>query len=256
MSRTRFAGKVALVTGGGSGIGAAAARALAAEGAAVGVLERDRAAGQAVVDGIAAAGGEARLLAADVAVEAEVAAACETLAGPAGGIDVLVNNAAVFVLKGLEATPEDWQRSLAVNVMGAALAGKHAAAAMKRRGGGAIVNIGSISSFIAQRSLTAYSVTKAAVLQMTRNMAMDLAPFGIRVNCVCPGPIATPALWRAAREGGRTVEAYLAEETPKVLLGRVGEPEEVAHAVLFLASAEASYITGASLLVDGGYTAQ
>ena len=120
----------------------------------------------------------------------------------------------------------------------------------------AIVNLGSISSFIAQPQFVTYSATKAALVQMTRNMALDLAPFGIRVNCVCPGTILTRASQDHMERVGMTLEEFVAEEGPKHLLGRVGKPREVAYAILFLASDEASFITGTHLMVDGGYTAR
>jgi NAD(P)-dependent dehydrogenase (short-subunit alcohol dehydrogenase family) len=122
--------------------------------------------------------------------------------------------------------------------------------------GGAIVNLGSISSFVAQPDFFAYSSTKAALLQMTRNMAMDLGRHKIRVNCVCPGSILTPASFRHMEKVGMTLEQFNKEEGAKTFVGRAGQPREVAYAVLFLVSDEASYITGASLMVDGGYTAQ
>ncbi|HEX6730927.1 MAG TPA: SDR family oxidoreductase, partial [Pyrinomonadaceae bacterium] len=123
-------------------------------------------------------------------------------------------------------------------------------------GGGAIVNLGSISSFVAQPSFVTYSSTKAAILQMTRNMAMDLAPFNIRVNCVCPGTILTRASEEHMAKVGMTKEEFIASEAPKHLLNRVGDPREVAYPILFLASDEASFITGTHLMVDGGYTTQ
>ena len=172
-----------------------------------------------------------------------------------GGIDILINNAAIFVLRGCDATAEEWQRSLGVNVIGTALVTKYAVEELKKRGG-AIVNLGSVSSFAAQSDYLTYSATKAAIVQMTRNMAMDLGPYKIRVNSVCPGSILTAASYRHMKKLGMTPEQFNAEEGAKALLGRVGQPHEVASAILFLASDEASFITGSFLMVDGGYTAQ
>ena len=127
---------------------------------------------------------------------------------------------------------------------------------IKPSGGGAIVNLASISSLVAQPNFFAYSATKAAILQITRNMAMDLAPYQIRVNCVCPGTILTAASYRHMKTVGLTFDQFNAEEGAKTFLKRVGQPREVAYPVLFLASDEASYITGTSLIIDGGLTAQ
>jgi NAD(P)-dependent dehydrogenase (short-subunit alcohol dehydrogenase family) len=172
------------------------------------------------------------------------------------GIDVLVNNAAVFVLEGLEASVEAWHRSLGVNVIGTSICTRYAAEAMKRRGGGAVVNLSSISAFIAQPHFLAYSATKAALVNMTRCMALDLAPYKIRVNCVCPGTIRTAATDRHMAQTGTTEAQFLAENAPLHILNRVGTPREVACAILFLASDEASFITATPLLVDGGYLAR
>jgi NAD(P)-dependent dehydrogenase (short-subunit alcohol dehydrogenase family) len=249
----RLSGKVAIVTGAADGIGAATAELFAEQGAAVALGDVD-ARGLEVRDRIVTAGGRALFRQTDISREAEVAALVAAAEETFGGVDLLVNNAAVFVLKGIEATPDDWRRSLDVNVIGTSLCSRYASEAMKRRGGGAIVNLASISSFIAQPQFVTYSATKAAILQMTRNMALDLAPHNIRVNCVCPGTILTRASRDHMARVGMSLEEFTAAEGPKALLNRVGQPREVAWAILFLASDEASFVTGTHLMVDGGYT--
>jgi NAD(P)-dependent dehydrogenase (short-subunit alcohol dehydrogenase family) len=252
----RLKGKVAIVTGGGSGIGRATCELFAEEGAQVVVADVDQRQGESVAANIKNSGGQARFVFADISREEDAARLTEETVENFLGVDILVNNAAVFVLKGIEATVEDWRRSLDVNVIGPSLVSKFAVEEMKKRGRGAIVNLGSMSSFIAQPHFVTYSATKAAMVQMTRNMAMDLAPFNIRVNCVCPGTIITQATERHRAQVGITLEQFMAEEGAKHLLNRVGQPREVAYAILFLASDEASFITGTHLMVDGGYTAQ
>jgi NAD(P)-dependent dehydrogenase (short-subunit alcohol dehydrogenase family) len=251
----RLAGRVAVVTGAANGIGEATAGLFAEEGAAVVLLDVDPR-GESVAARIREKGRRALFVATDISKEAEVRGAVERAEAEFGGVDVLVNNAAVFVLEGLEASIEAWHRSLGVNVIGTALASRYASEAMKKRGGGAIVNLSSISAFIAQPHFLAYSATKAALLNMTRCMALDLAPHNIRVNCVCPGTIRTAATDRHMAQTGMTEEEFLKENAPQHLLNRVGTPREVAHAVLFLASDEASFITATPLLVDGGYLAR
>jgi NAD(P)-dependent dehydrogenase (short-subunit alcohol dehydrogenase family) len=251
----RVKDKVAIVTGGGAGIGQATAILLAQEGARVVVADIDEKGGEETAAQIRERQGEAIAVRTDISKEAEVRRLCDEAVSSFGKIDILVNNAAVFVLKGLEASVDDWQRSLGVNITGSALVSRYASEAMKRAGGGAIVNLGSISSFVAQPSFITYSATKAALAQMTRNMAMDLAPFHIRVNCVCPGTILTQASHNHMALAGIKLQDFVAEEGKKNLQGRVGDPREVAYAILFLASDEASFITGTHLMVDGGYTA-
>jgi NAD(P)-dependent dehydrogenase (short-subunit alcohol dehydrogenase family) len=251
----RLQDKVAIITGAGKGIGKATAFLFAEEGAKVVVVDCDAASGEQTAAEIEKQGCAALFERADISKETDAERIVRETAKAFGGIDILVNNAAIFVMKGFDATVPEWQQSLSVNVIGTVLVTKYAVDSMKKRGGGAVVNLASISSWIAQSNLFAYSTTKAAVLQLTRNMAMDLAPWAIRVNCVCPGTIVTPAVHRYMDERGITMEQLNAEEGAKTLLKRVGQPQEVARAILFLASDEASYITGTHLMVDGGYTA-
>lgn len=256
VSWMRLKDKVAIVTGGADGIGRATALLFAEEGASVAIVDINRAAGQEAVRAIESIGGRVIFVDADISKEPDVLRAVGETTRTFGRLNILVNNAAVFIMKGLEAPVEEWERSLRVNVIGTALCSKHAVEEMKKAGSGAIVNLGSISSFIAQPQFITYSATKAAILQMTRNMAMDLAPFNIRVNCVCPGTVLTSATDAHMRQVGLTLEEFVAEEGPKHLLNRVGYPREVAQAILFLASDEASFVTGAHLMVDGGYSAK
>ncbi len=252
----RLKGKVAIVTGGAAGIGQATSVLFASEGAKVAVADIDEAAGVETVAEIKARGGQALFVKTDISSEADVSRLCDVVMAKFHRLDILVNNAATFVLKGIDATVEDWHHSLNVNVIGTAQMSRYAVARMKESGGGAIVNLSSISAFVAQPSFVTYSATKAAILQMTRNMAMDLAPFKIRVNCVCPGTILTRASHDHMARVQIKEDDFIAEESAKHLLCRVGQPMEVAYPILFLASDEASFITGTHLMVDGGYTTQ
>ena len=251
----RLSDKVALVTGAADGIGAATAERFAEEGAAVVLVDIDATGGWAVAARIVEKGGRAVFVLADISNEADAAGLADAAAREFGGLHILVNNAATFVLQGIEASVADWRRSLDVNVIGTALVTRAAVPLMTTSGGGAIVNLASISSFVAQPHFVTYSASKAAIVQMTKNLALDLAPQGIRVNCVCPGTILTRASRDHMERTGTTLEQFLAAEAPKHLLNRVGTAREVANAILFLASDEASFITGTHLMVDGGYTA-
>ena len=252
----RLKDKVAIVTGGSGGIGQATSILFAEQGARVVIADPNVGPGEECAGQIRAAGGEAIFVETDISKEDDCRRVCDEAVKAFGQLNILVNNGAAFVLKGLEASVAEWQKSLSVNVVGTALMSRYASEHIKRAGGGAIVNLGSISSFVGQPSFITYSATKAALVQMTRNMAMDLAPFKIRVNCVCPGTILTPASYEHMERVGQTLEEFVAEQGPMHLLNRVGDPREVAFPILFLASDEASFITGTHLMVDGGYTAQ
>jgi NAD(P)-dependent dehydrogenase (short-subunit alcohol dehydrogenase family) len=253
----RFNEKVAIVTGGAEGVGRGIAQVLSREGASVAVLDRNEGAGRRTVSELSSEDSAPAMLAVcDISDEPSVEEAIGKIADQLGPPTVLVNNAGIFILKGLEATPEDWREIMAVNIMGPALVSKHVVPHMREAGGGAIVNIGSVSGFIAQKGFLTYSATKAAVIEMTRCMALDLADDGIRVNGVCPGAVWSAAVERVAQERGLTRETIAREPNLGLeqIMNRIGDPLEIGQAVAFLASNEASFITGANLMVDGGWT--
>ena len=252
----RLPNKVAVVTGGASGIGRATALRFAAEGASVAILDRDSVRSEEVSREIREQGNKALFLPTDISIESQVREAIERAESEFGKLDILVNNAAAFVFGSYEVSQADWERVLSVNVMGTALCSKYAIPAMIRAGGGAIVNVSSISGFVAQERSLPYNTSKAALLGLNRGLALDLAPHNIRVNAVAPGCIDTPQLRADIARAGMTFEQGFAAEGPLHLLNRYGTADEVASAILFLASDEASFITGTCLMVDGGYTAK
>ena len=246
-------GKVAIVTGASSGIGEATALLLAQSGAKVVVAARRQAEGDAVVAQIKNAGGEAIFVQTDVSKLADnerlVAAALDTY----GRMDIAFNNAGVARFGALhEQTEEDWAVQIGTNLSGAFYALKTQLPALLKSGGGSIVFNASAVAEVGVAGIATYAATKGGVVALARSVAVEYAPQGIRVNVVNPGPIETPAVVAAAG----SADAFSEMMVPKVPQGRVGQPEEVARAVVFLASEEASYITGQSLNIDGGYTAQ
>jgi len=248
----RLAGKVALVSGAASGMGQSEATIFAREGAKVVVADILEAEGKQVADKIAAGGGQARFVRLDVTSEAEWDAAVKAAVGAFGKLDVLVNNAGISGTYDTDMlSSAAWDKVMAVNAKGVFLGMKAAIPLMKKAGGGAIVNISSISGFVGQDGVhMAYNASKGAVRIMTKTAAVQLAGDGIRVNSVHPGFM--PPMRTSKTSADPTWRAKMLGAVPMKREGRV---EEVAHAVLFLASDEASYITGTELVVDGGYLA-
>src|SRR5271166_1979198 len=243
-----FAGKVALVTGGGNGIGAATSRAFGAAGARVVVLNRDAAAAQGVAAEIKTLNGAATAHSLDVSDRTAFASLAGDIAQAEGGIDILVNGAGTTVRRMIpEMGAEDWDRVIAVNLTGAFNGIQAVVPHMRARGGGAIINIASIAGQRISFGGTAnYTASKAGLLGLTRHAAYELAPDGIRVNAVCPGPTAS------GFGGAIPSEETKAARALKIPLGRMCEPEDIADPILFLAGGAARMITGVALTVDGG----
>lgn len=244
-------GKVAIVTGAASGIGRATARLFAQSSVKVALADYDATGGQETLDMIEGDGGEATFIEADVSKDEDVQRMVRQAVGIYGRLDIIFNNAGVGeTAKAADASSEHWDRVLGINLKGVFLGCKYAIPEMIKVGGGSIVNNGSILAEVGFSEATAYSASKHGVVGLTQTIAIDYAWQGIRANVVCPGFIRTPMV---VRNIGEDEAEEIASLHP---LGRMGEPEDVAEAVLFLASDRASFITGTCLFVDGGYTAR
>ncbi|HEY1466665.1 MAG TPA: glucose 1-dehydrogenase [Acidimicrobiales bacterium] len=250
----RLEGKVAIVTGGGSGIGRVTAELFATEGALVVVADVHGEQAASTAAAIAAGGGQATAITVDVTHEDQVQAMVERAVDTYGGLHVLVNNAGIFPDDDgglLDTPPSTWQLVMDVNLKGVWLGCRAAVPAMLASAGGSIVNVASFVALVgAATAQVAYTASKGGVLSFTRELAVEYARQGIRANALCPGPIETPLLAELLADPGRRQRRLT-----HIPIGRFGRPEEIAQAALFLASDEASFVTGSSMMVDGGITA-
>jgi NAD(P)-dependent dehydrogenase (short-subunit alcohol dehydrogenase family) len=248
-------GKSALITGAGSGIGAAIAELFAKAGAHIFATDRDEVSGRRTAERILATGGRAEFAPLDIAEPAQCDAAASLVLRTRGALDLLVNNAGIGMVGTLATTTaEDLDRLYRVNVRGTLLITRAFLASMLERRAGVIVNIASVAGLIGVRERLAYTMTKHAIVGMTRAMALDHASEGIRINAICPGRVATPWVQQRLREYPDPEKAY-AEMCAVHPLGRMARPEEIAAAALYLASDEAAFLTGSTLTPDGGWSA-
>jgi NAD(P)-dependent dehydrogenase (short-subunit alcohol dehydrogenase family) len=249
----RLVGKVALITGAASGIGAQAASLFAAEGARVVVVDRDRSAAERVVSAIEADGGQAQLALGDVSIAGDVEAAVAVAERVYGALHVVFNNAGIFLADDGSPvdTPESvWDQVMGINLKGVFLGCKYAIPALLRAGGGSVINTASFVAVVgAATSQIAYTASKGGVLAMTREIAVEYARRGIRANALCPGPVDTPLLQALLAD-----PAARARRMAHIPMGRLAQAGEIARAALFLASDESSYVNGSTFLVDGGIT--
>ena len=251
----RLRNKAALITGGTSGIGEATAVLFGQEGAQVSITGRNESRGHAVTASIIETGGRAIFIRTDVRKAAECERAVNDTVKAFGRIDILFNNAGIFYPHdAIECPEEEWDEQIDINLKGTFLMSKYALPAMIARGGGVIINNSSGWGIVGGDKAVAYCASKGGVVLMTKAMAIDHGRQGIRVNCICPGDVVTPMLPVDAKMRGLPWNDYIAGCANRPL-GRVGTPEEIAKAVLFLASDESSFMTGATLVVDGGGTA-
>lgn len=253
----RLDGRAAIVTGGAQGIGGSCARRLAEEGARVLIADIDEAAAEANVAGVRAQGGTADSINADLSQDQDIKSMVDRAAELWGRLDILVNNA--YTPKhgsgaegALEVTEEDWDAGMSLLVKAIFLAAKYAVPEMRKTGAGSIINVSSVHGLLAAPGKMVYATGKSAVIGMTRQMATDFGPLGIRVNAVCPGHIVTERI-RAGWDENPSGERFFQDQYP---LRKLGKPEDIADAVVFLSSDEAAFITGHSLVVDGGLTVQ
>lgn len=252
----RFQGKVAIVTGAAVGIGQAALVAFAREGARVVLVDQNLERAQPVIEQLESEGRDVLAVRADVGDEQDVRAMIEQVLARWNRVDILVNNAGIYMQGDVTATAlDDWERIMRVNVTGAFLCTKYAVQPMIAQKSGVIVNVASEAGLVGIKDQVVYNVSKGAMIALTRSCAVDLAPYGIRVNSVCPGTTETPLVKEAVSRAPDPVQArrQLEECRPA---NRLGTPHEIASAILYLASSDAAYATGAVLSVDGGYTAQ
>ncbi|KGM56289.1 short-chain dehydrogenase [Lysobacter daejeonensis GH1-9] len=255
----RVEGKTCIVTGGAVGIGHACVQRLAEEGAAVAIFDRQDAEGEALANAINHAGGKARYWHVDVTRESDVARAIAEVADHFGGVDVLVNNAGISGSTKLthEITEEEWDLVQAVNVKGVLFCTKHSLPLMKRAGAGSIINLSSIYGLVGAPDVPAYHASKGAVRLMSKTDAMIYAPDRIRVNSIHPGYIWTPMVEHHLQASGATDIAAAREEVGKLHpLGHMGDADDIAWGVVYLASDESKFVTGSELVIDGGYSAR
>lgn len=250
-------GQVAIITGGGMGIGAATARLFAAEGAAVVLGDIVEEAGRSLADAITARGGRAAFVRCDVRRPDDVTQLVQSTVETFGGVDCLINNAGIALAKSTtETTLDEWERVLGINLTGPWLCARAVIPVMRHRGGGVIVNVASNAGLVGFPNLAAYCASKGGLVQLTKAMALDCAPDHIRVNALCPGHTRTPmgdGFIASQANPDAFVREFINVQHP---IGRMAEAEEVARAILFLAAADSSFITGAILAADGGYTAR
>ena len=251
----KLAGKVAIITGAGTGIGRACAELFAREGAAVVLAGRRREPLEEVVAAIEKSGGRALAQMCDVTREAEVKALVARSVDTFGGLHLLVNNAAYWMAGTIEETSvEDWERMMETNLKGVFLLVKHALPALRQAVGGSIVNIGSVLGLVGMKRRVAYATSKGGLVLLTKSLALDHAQDKIRVNCICPSLVDTP-MGQESLTGAGDAAAERARRLAQIPLGRAGTPDDVARLALFLASEDSSWITGAAIALDGGFTA-
>ncbi len=251
----RLSNKVAVVTGGAMGIGKGIASVFVREGAKVAIIDINEEEGRKTSAELSSTSQEVLFVKADVSSEADVKEAAKIIGEKYGIVHILVNNAGIGIYKNvLDTTSDEWDRCLGVNLKGVFLCSKYIIPYMIKAGGGSIINIASVHAVATVANTAPYAASKGGVLALTRNMAIDYAKYKIRVNAICPGWVYTPLIERIFRESGDP-EGMRERITRRMLLGRLGTPEDIGYAALYLASDEASYVTGTALFVDGGLTA-